>query len=42
MRLLENLSPREESMFHVMVRISSVAYDVECKMEMGLQVPLGY
>lgn len=48
MRLLKNLSPREESVFHVIkVRISPMAYDVECNMEMGsassirvLSVPL--
>lgn len=34
-RLLKNLSPREESMFHeIEARISSMVYDVECYMEM--------
>lgn len=34
MRLLKNLSPREESMFHEIEAKISMVYDVECNMEM--------
>lgn len=42
MRLLKNLSPGEESVFHVIwVMISPMAHDVECNMEMGSPSSIG-
>lgn len=42
MRLFQNLSPREESLFHVLkVRISPTSYDVECNMGTGSPSSVG-